>query len=69
MSQVLETIVRPAQSEVALPQSYYLPGAVGVPNVVLKLGRGGGSIKTLNGSVSFSESGYCERYENEKGAS
>lgn len=65
MTNALETIVRPAQSEVSVPQSYYTPGQLGVPNVVLRLGKGGGG-KTLNGSISASVSSYVERFENEK---
>jgi hypothetical protein len=67
VSQFLESIVRPAQSDVTLPQPYYTPGQIGVPNVILRLGRNGGGSKTLNGSVSISVSSYCERHENEKG--
>lgn len=68
MSQLFEGIVRPAQSEVALPQPYTTPGQVGVPPVKLMIGRdGGGGGKTLSGSVSISMSSYCERHENEKG--
>lgn len=66
MSQVLEGIVRPVQSDVTFPNPYYTPGQLGVPNVVLKLGRGGGG-KLLNGSVSIQISSYCEKFEVEKG--
>jgi hypothetical protein len=69
VSNALETIVRPSQTEVSQPQPYFTPGQAGTPNVVLKIGRGGSGGKVLNGSISLSSSAYMQRYENEKSVS
>lgn len=62
----LENIVRPFQDgRVSIPKQYFQRGQVGVPPVILRFGRGGGG-KTLNGSISFSQSNYCTAYINEK---
>ncbi len=61
-----ESLVRPFQSgEVTPAQAYYLPGQAGVPNVVLRLGRGG-SGKVLTGSYSYSQTFYLVKWEVEK---
>ena len=66
MSQDLESIVRPFQTNAVTPaQTYYAPGQVGVPNAILRLGRGG-SGKVLTGSYSYSATLYCKAYVNEK---
>lgn len=66
MSNDFESIVRPFQTNQITPaQTYYLPGQIGVPNVVLRLGRGG-SGKVLTGSYSFTETKYCVKHEVEK---
>lgn len=62
----LENIVRPFQTnEVTPAQTYYLPGQIGLPNVVLRLGRGG-SGKVLTGSYSYTQTFYCVKHEVEK---
>lgn len=62
----LESIVRPFQTgEVTPAQTYYLPGQIGLPNVVLRLGRGG-SGKVLTGSYSYTQTFYCVKHEVEK---
>jgi hypothetical protein len=66
MSQDLESIVRPFQTKEVTPaQTYYAPGQAGVPNVILRIGRGG-SGKVLTGSYSYSASFYCDGSETEK---
>jgi hypothetical protein len=66
MSQEFETLVRPFQTNDITPaQTYYLPGQIGIPNVVLRLGRGG-SGKVLTGSYSYSATFYMTKYENMK---
>ena len=66
MSQDIESIVRPFQTNQVTPaQTYYAPGQVGVPNVILRLGRGG-SGKVLTGSYSFTTTKYCDGAETEK---
>ena len=66
MSTELESIIRPFQTgDVTPAQTYYKPGQIGVPNVILRIGRGGGGGKTLSGSFSQSASFYCVKYENE----
>lgn len=67
MSNDLEVIVRPSQSlDYSPARAYYTPGQVGVPNTVLRMGRRGGSIKSLNGSLSASATYYCSNYASEK---
>lgn len=62
----LEQIIRPFQDgRVSPPQQYFQAGQVGVPPVVLRFGRGGGG-KTLNGSISYSQTYYMTQYTNEK---
>jgi hypothetical protein len=62
----LENIVRPFQTnEVTPAQTYYLPGQIGLPNVTLRLGRGG-SGKVLTGSYSYTQTFYCVKHEVEK---
>ena len=64
MSTELESIIRPFQTGNVTPaQTYYLPGQIGVPNVILRIGRGGGGGKTLSGSFSQSASFYVKKYE------
>jgi hypothetical protein len=66
VSTELESIIRPFQSGNVTPaQTYYLPGQIGVPNVILRIGRGGGGGKTLSGSFSQTATFYCVKYENE----
>jgi hypothetical protein len=66
MSNDLESIVRPFQTNPITPaQTYYAPGQVGVPNVILRIGRGG-SGKVLTGSYSYTATFYCKAYVNEK---
>ena len=66
MSNDFESIVRPFQAGQVTPaQTYYLPGQIGVPNVVLRLGRGG-SGKVLTGSYSYTATFYCVKWEQEK---
>ena len=66
MSREFETLVRPFQTNDVTPaQTYYVPGQVGVPNVILRIGRGG-SGKVLTGSGSYSASFYCDGSETEK---
>ena len=66
MSQDLESIVRPFQTNDVTPaQTYYEPGQIGVPNVILRIGRGG-SGKVMTGSYSANESNYMTKYENQK---
>lgn len=60
-----ESLVRPFQSgEVTPAQTYYTPGQVGVPNVILRIGRSG-SGKVMTGSDSLNESNYISKYETE----
>lgn len=68
MSDNIESLVRPFESgETAPARVYFTPGQIAVPNIVMHIGRGGGgSVKTLSGSISISVSSYCKRYENEK---
>lgn len=66
MATSLEQIIRPFQDgRVSPSQQYFQAGQVGVPPLVLRFGRGG-SGKTLNGSISMSESVYMTQYVNEK---
>jgi hypothetical protein len=66
MSQEFETLVRPFQTNDVTPaQTYYVPGQIGVPNVILRLGRGG-SGKVLTGNYSYSATFYCVKHEVEK---
>ena len=68
MSAELESLIRPFQSnDVSPAQTYYTPGQIGVPNIILRIGRSGGGGKTLNGSNSASASYYCKKYESERG--
>lgn len=63
----LEQIIRPFQDgRISPPQQYFQTGQVGIPPLVLRFGRSGGSGKTLTGSVSISISSYCTQYVNEK---
>jgi hypothetical protein len=58
MSTSLETIIRPFQTgSTAPPQRYVNASATGVPNVFLRIGRGGVG-KTMNGNFSYSKSTY-----------
>ncbi len=67
MSNDLETIVRPSQSlDYAPARTYYAPGQIGVPNVILRFGRGSGQGKTLQGSFSAQSSSYMTQYVSEK---
>ncbi len=69
MSNEFESLVRPFQNNDVTPsQTYYKPGQAGVPNVVLRIGRGGGGGKTLGGSFQNTVSCYCTRAETEKEA-
>ena len=66
MSTELESIIRPFQTGAVTPaQTYYQPGQIGVPNVILRIGRSGGGGKILTGSFSQSATFYCVKYENE----
>jgi hypothetical protein len=66
VSNDLESIVRPFQTNQITPaQTYYAPGQVGVPNVILRLGRGG-SGKMLTGSFSYTASIYVDGSDTEK---
>ena len=70
MSNEFESLVRPFQSNDVTPaQVYYQPGEIGVPNVVLRLGHGGGSGKTLQGSYQQTATFYVVKYETERVAS
>ena len=63
----LEAVVRPSQSQDYAPaRTYYQPGQIGVPNVILRFGRGSGQGKTLQGSFSSQTSSYMTQYVNEK---
>jgi hypothetical protein len=67
MSGEFESIVRPFQNNNVTPsQTYYKPGQIGVPNVVLRIGRGGGGGKSLSGSYQITITSYCTQYESEK---
>lgn len=67
MSNDLEIIVRPSQTLDYTPaKAYYAPGQVGVPNTVLRIGRRGGSVKSLNGSISATATYYMSNYASEK---
>jgi len=66
VSNDFESIVRPFQTNQVTPaQTVYLPGQVGTPTVILRIGRGG-SGKTLTGSYSYSQTFYCVKHEVEK---
>jgi hypothetical protein len=66
MTSDLESIVRPFQTNQITPaQTYYAPGQVGVPSVILRIGRGG-SGKVLTGSYSYTASFYVDGSETEK---
>lgn len=66
MSGEFESLVRPFQTgEITPAQTYYAPGQIGVPNVILRIGRGG-SGKTMTGSYSYQQSQYCTKYETER---
>ena len=69
MSTEFESFVRPFQTNDVTPaQTYYPPGTLGVPNVILRIGRNG-SGKVMNGSYSANETHYMAKYETEqKGA-
>jgi hypothetical protein len=67
LSNDLEVIVRPSQTlDYAPAKVYYQPGQIGVPNTVLRIGRRGGSVKSLNGSLSASATYYMANYASEK---
>ena len=62
MSTEFESLVRPFQTnEVTPSRTYFMPGEIGVPNVILRLGRGGGG-KTLTGSFNYTQTFYCEQF-------
>ena len=62
----LESIVRPFQSGNVTPaQTYFVPGQIGVPNVILRLGRSGAG-KTLTGSYNQTATFYMTKYETER---
>jgi len=66
MSQEFESLVRPFQSNDVTPaQTYYMPGEIGVPNVILRIGRSG-SGKVLTGNYSYTETHYMTRYRTER---
>ncbi len=66
MSNDLEVIVSPSQAlDYAPAKPYYNPGLIGIPNTILRIGRGG-SGKILNGSYSYSATFYMKQYINEK---
>lgn len=66
MSTEFESFVRPFQTNNVTPaQTYYMPGEIGVPNVILRIGQSG-SGKTLTGNFSYSESIYMSKYETER---
>jgi hypothetical protein len=71
MSNELESIIRPFQSnDITPPQTYFMPGEIGVPNIVLRIGRGGGGGgKTLQGSYQQTATFYMTKYETERVAS
>ena len=61
-----ESIVRPFQNDSKTPsQTYYKPGQIGVPNLVLQLGRSG-SGKMMSGSYNQTITSYCVKHEVEK---
>ncbi len=73
MSTELESIIRPFQSGQTTPaRTYYTPGQIGVPNVVLKIGQtaiasgtisgGMSSGGTVSSSISYSQTYYCVYY-------
>ena len=65
MSTEFESIIRPFQTNQTSPaQTYYTPGQIGVPNVILRLGRSGKG-KVMTGSYQHNTSFYCVKYENE----
>jgi len=67
MSQEFESIVRPFQDNRITPaQTYYKPGQIGVPNVTLRIGRGGGSGKVITGSYSYNQTYYMINAETER---
>ncbi len=74
MSTELESIIRPFQDKRTTPaQTYYTPGQIGVPNVVLKIGQAiiaSGSLSssvssagTVSSSISITATWYCVAYE------
>lgn len=63
MNNELESFVRPFQTNDVTPaQTYYNYGQIGVPNLILRLGRSG-SGKMLNGSYSNMMTVYCGQAE------
>jgi hypothetical protein len=63
-----ESLVRPFQTNDITPaQTYYEAGQIGVPNVILRLGRSG-SGKTLTGSYNQNATFYMTKYETERKA-
>jgi len=62
----LESIIRPFQSNDVTPaQTAFVPGEIGVPNIILRIGRSG-SGKVLTGSYTANESNYMTKYETER---
>jgi hypothetical protein len=62
----LESLVRPFQTgEITPAQTYYQPGQIGVPNVILRIGRSA-SGKVLQGNYNFTETHYMTKYETER---
>jgi hypothetical protein len=64
MSTGFESLIRPFQNNDVTPaQTYYNYGQIGVPNIILRFGRGGGGGKTINTSLSLTVTYYCKAYE------
>jgi hypothetical protein len=61
-----ESFIRPFQTSSVTPaQTYYTPAQIGVPNIILRIGRSG-SGKVFTGSYSASETHYMTVVKVEK---
>lgn len=66
MSAEFESLVRPFVDGSTSPaQTYYEPGQIGVPNVILRLGRSGTG-KVLTGSYQNTVTTYMTKYVTER---
>ena len=62
---MMENIIRPFVGRDVTPQAFHPPGQQGTPDVRVRIG-GKGGIKTLSGSVNYSEQKYIGEVHREK---